>query len=212
MNIVHLDSSARRASSVGRRLTQRLVQRLSNGRDDVRVTRRDLDERIPLLSEALLSAVSLPPEERDLEQTRLASTADALIEELESADAVVLGVPIYNFGVPASFKAWIDLVARAGRTFRYTPQGPVGLLKDRPVYVVVTSGGTRLGSDIDFVTPWLRHVLGFVGLHDVRIVDATGLMTRGESQVARAEAVIDATRPSGADRTSPAGASDRRVA
>lgn len=191
MNILHLDSSARREGSVGRQLSQRLAAGLRGRVADANITHRDLDASLPLLDEALLTAMNKDPAERTSEEQAQAAVADGLISELEQADVVVLGVPIYNFGVPAALKAWIDLIARARRTFRYTDQGPLGLLADRPVYLVVTSGGTAIDSDADFATPYLRQVLGFVGLHDVRVVGADRLMITGEEGVQQAEARVD---------------------
>jgi FMN-dependent NADH-azoreductase len=113
-----------------------------------------------------------------------------LIAELEAADTIVIGVPLYNFGIPAALKAWIDLIARARRTFRYTEAGPEGLLKDKKAYLVVASGGVPVGSDYDFATGYLRHVLGFVGITDVTVIDAGQQMMDGDV-VNRATAAID---------------------
>jgi FMN-dependent NADH-azoreductase len=189
MNILHIDSSARHVDSVSRRLTRRLVDGLIARHPEASVTRREVDDRLPLLGEPLLGALAAEP--RDEAQRTLAALPDRLIAELEQADVVVLGVPIYNFGIPAALKAWIDLVARARRTFRYTENGPVGLLADRPVYLVVASGGTAIDSAVDFATPYLRHVLGFLGLHDVRVIDASRLMLEGDAKIAAAARAVD---------------------
>lgn len=191
MNILHIDASARIQGSIGRTLTARLVAGLAKT-PDWSVTKREVDASMPLLHAELSAAVSLPDAERDAAASELAALPDALITELEAADAVVIGVPIYNFAVPAALKAWIDLVARARRTFRYSASGPEGMLHDRPVYLVVTSGGTALDSPVDFATPYLRHFLGFIGLHDVRVIDATCLMSDGEVRIAAAETAVDA--------------------
>lgn len=191
MNILHIDASARIQGSIGRTLTARLVAGLA-GTPGSSVTKREVDASMPLLDADLFAAVSLADAERDAVASELAALPDALIAELEDADAVVIGVPIYNFAVPAALKAWIDLVARARRTFRYSASGPEGMLRDRPVYLVVTSGGTALDSPLDFATPYLRHVLGFIGLHDVRVIDATCLMSDGEVRIAAAETAVDA--------------------
>jgi FMN-dependent NADH-azoreductase len=105
-----------------------------------------------------------PPEERGEAERAALAESDALVAELKAADVLVIGVPIYNFGIPAALKAWVDLVARARVTFRYTEQGPVGLLTGKRAYLAVASGGTPVGSAIDFATGYLRHVLGFLGI------------------------------------------------
>ena len=128
------------------------------------------------VSEASLAAVAIPPEERNAEQQKLAAFADSLIDELQNADALVLGLPLYNFGPPASFKAWADLVARVGTTFRYTSNGPVGLLTGKKAYLIAVSGGTPIGGDMDFMTPWVKFFLGFIGITDVEIISADRTM------------------------------------
>ena len=113
-----------------------------------------------------------------------------MVAELEAADTIVIGVPIYNFGVPAALKAWVDMVCRARRTFAYTENGPVGLLDNKKAFLVIASGGTDSGSEIDFATGYLRHVLGFIGIHDVTIVDASGLMKDVDASLSRARGQI----------------------
>jgi FMN-dependent NADH-azoreductase len=104
----------------------------------------------------------------------------------------VIALPIYNFGVPAAFKAWIDMVTRAKETFEYTATGPQGLLSGKTAYVVITSGGTSLGSPIDFVSPWLKHVLAFVGIDNLQVIDASAVLFDEAGVLARAQAQIDA--------------------
>jgi FMN-dependent NADH-azoreductase len=117
--------------------------------------------------------------------------SDALVAELQAADEIVIAVPVYNFSVPAALKAWIDMVARARVTFRYTEDGPVGLLTGKRAWVIVGSGGTELDGPVDFATAWLRHVLGFLGIDDVRVIAADRQMVVGRERIAQAEAVID---------------------
>ena len=189
--LFHLDASARTAGSVTRDLSERLVNQLSD--DSTKVITRDVGtQSLPLLTEAWVGANFTPDDARSEAQRQTLALSDQLIAELEAADTLVLGVPIYNFGVPAAFKAWIDLVARARKTFKYTDNGPVGLLAGKRAYVVVASGGTASGSEIDFATPYVRHVLGFLGIHDVTIVAADQLMASGEEKVAAAASAIDA--------------------
>ena len=118
------------------------------------------------------------------------ATADALIGELADADVVVIGAPIYNFGVPAALKAWVDMVARARLTFRYTENGPEGLLTGKKAYVVVPSGGVPVGSEVDFATPYLRHALAFIGITDVKFVGAKGADRDGGKALDAARAHI----------------------
>lgn len=189
--LFHLNSSARTEGSVTRSLSQRLVEHLSDA--TTRVISRDVGTApLPLLTESWVGANFTPDEARTEDQRQTLALSDTLIAELEAADMLVLGVPVYNFGVPAAFKAWIDLVARARKTFKYTENGPVGLLAGKTAYVVVASGGTAAGSEIDYTTPYLRHVLGFLGIHDVTIIAADQLMATGEDKVAATAAVIDA--------------------
>ena len=105
-------------------------------------------------------------------------------------DLIVIGLPIYNFSMPSAFKAWCDLAARVGVTFQYTDQGPVGLLEGKKAIVVISSGGTAVGSSIDFLSPWLRHYLGFIGIHDVDIVQADALNQNAEAALATAQEQI----------------------
>jgi FMN-dependent NADH-azoreductase len=118
--------------------------------------------------------------------------SDSLVAELQAADTVLITLPIWNFGIPSTLKAWIDQVARAGVTFRYTPDGPVGLLEGKRAILAVASGGTEVGSAIDFATDYLRHVLGFIGIHEVEIVAADRLMVDADASHAKADAAIDA--------------------
>jgi len=127
---------------------------------------------LPHLTQAEMGAWMTEESQRNEEQVMLAETSDKLIKELQDSDILVLSMPMYNFGVPSTFKAWVDRVARAGMTFRYTENGPVGLLENKKVFIVVTSGGTEIGADNDFLTPWLTHCLNFIGVTDVDFIKA----------------------------------------
>lgn len=189
--ILHIDSSARIEGSVSRSLSQNLVDALSSA--DTQVVARDIGvTSLPLLSETWVAANFTPDEARTPEQNKVLGLSDTLIAELEAADTIVLGVPIYNFGVPSVFKAWVDLVARARKTFKYTESGPVGLLEGKKAYVVIASGGTQSGSEIDFATPYIRHVLGFLGIHDVFVIAADQLMATGDEKIVAARQAIEA--------------------
>lgn len=184
--VLHLDASARTEGSVTRQLSAQVIDTLGAPN----VLRRDLSSPLPLLSADWLAANWTPADARDEVQKDTLALSDTLIAELQAADTVVIGAPIYNFGVPAALKAWIDLVCRAGLTFQYTENGPVGLLKDKRAVLVIASGGTQVGSDIDYVSGYLTHIMGFIGITDVEIVTADRVMARGDEAVAEGAAQI----------------------
>jgi len=168
--ILRIDASARHQGSVSRDLTDRIVARYKGAT----VITRDLADDVPLVDEAWVGANFTPASDRTEAQKQALAISDTLVGELRAADTLVIGLPIYNFAVPASFKAWIDQIVRAGETFRYTATGPVGLLAGKKAIVAVASGGVSLGSEMDFASGYVRHVLGFVGITDVTFVDASG--------------------------------------
>ncbi|MBF9028922.1 FMN-dependent NADH-azoreductase [Rhodobacterales bacterium HKCCE3408] len=187
-NILRIDASARRAGSVSRELVDRIIARLA----EAEVVERDLADGLPLIDEAWVGANFTPAADRSAAQRDTLALSDALVSELKAADTIVIGLPIYNFGVPAAFKAWVDQIARAGVTFRYTETGPVGLLAGKRAIVAVASGGTAAGSEIDFATGFVRHVLGFIGITDVEFVAADRLMLDAESTIKSAHEQIEA--------------------
>jgi len=137
---------------------------------------RDLaQDPVPHLTAERFTAFTTPASERSLDQQRHVAESDALIEELRAADTVVIGLPMYNFGVPSTLKAYFDHLARAGVTFRYTAEGPVGLLTGKRVYVFATRGGRHAGTATDLQTAYVRQFLGFLGLRDVEFIYAEGL-------------------------------------
>lgn len=181
--ILHIDASARHEGSVSRDLTARIIEALPKARV---ITRDVADTPLPHITEDWVGANFTPADARSNAQKAVLAQSDALVAELEAADTIVIGLPVYNFGVPAALKAWIDQVGRAGRTFKYTETGPVGLLEGKRAIVAVASGGTKAGSEIDFATPYLRHFLGFIGITDVQFVTADQLMVDAEAGLARA--------------------------
>jgi FMN-dependent NADH-azoreductase len=192
VNVLRVDASARREGSVSRQLGDELVAALEHSSPrPLRVTRRDLAATsLPFVDAAWIAAKqasSIGGAELD---SRTLRDSDELIEELKSADILVIGLPIYNFGVPAALKAWVDMVARARVTFRYTSDGPVGLLTGKQAYLVVASDGTAVGSAIDFATGYMRHILGFMGITDVELIAADELMRGREQSIGRARARI----------------------
>lgn len=189
LNILRVDGSMRREGSVTRSLTDDILTRLGQS-NEVKITNRDLLDGVELIDEGWLGANWTPAEERGAEVKATLAESDKLIEELKSADVLVLGAPIYNFAVPAAVKAWIDLIARAGETFRYTEDGPVGLLEGKRAIIVLASGGTKIGSEIDFASDYLKHIMGFVGITDVQLVYADKLMAQADEAKAQAQSQI----------------------
>ena len=145
----------------------------------------------PVVDDAWVEAAYTAEAERTAEHRETLAASDALVDEFAAADALVVTAPIYNFTVPAQLKLWIDQVARIERTFAYTEAGPMALLPDRPTFVVVASGGMPIGSQIDFATPYLRHVLGFLGLRDLRLVEVDRLIFEGKARIEAARAQAD---------------------
>ncbi|MEL6283177.1 MAG: NAD(P)H-dependent oxidoreductase [Pseudomonadota bacterium] len=190
-NILAIQSSARKTGSSTRSLVEQLAAKLSGGRASA-ITVRDVADGVPFVDEAWVGANFTDPAERSEAQREKLAFSDALVAELKAAETIVIGVPIYNFGVPAALKAWVDMVARARVTFKYTENGPVGLLQDKKAYVVIASGGTKSGSEIDFATGYMRHVLGFLGITDVTFIAADQQMMHGEAQIEAARAEIEA--------------------
>ncbi len=191
-SILHITASIRGDESVSNGLGTKLVEGFA-AQHKASVTRRDLAQNdLPFIDADRFAANLAPHADRTPEQIELAAIADALIEELQAADTIVFSVPIYNFGVPATVKAWADLVARAGTTFKYTENGPQGLLTGKKVYITAASGGTPVGSDMDFMTPWLKFFLGFIGITDVDVIAADGIMgAGGEKKIADAHAAVE---------------------
>lgn len=185
--VLHIDASARRTGSATRDLTDRILRRLEPGR----VIRRDLTAPLPLLTEDWIGANFTAPDQRDAAQRELLALSDSLVEELRAADTLVIGLPVYNFSVPAAFKAWIDLVARVGLTFRYTETGPEGLLTGKRAIIAVASGGTPVGSEADFATGYVRHMLGFLGITEVEFIAADRMAIDPEAALGAAQSAVD---------------------
>ena len=176
MNILQVNSSARTEGSQSARLTQRIVERLRAARPDASVTLRDLASNPhPALDEAALQALFTDPSQRTAPQAARVALDYALIAEIQAADVVVLGVPMYNFGISTQLKNWIDAISRARVTFRYTETGPQGLLTGKKVYVALTRGGRYRDTPADSQVPYLRTVLAFLGMTDVQFFYAEGL-------------------------------------
>jgi len=185
--VLHIDSSARLTGSTSRDLSQRIVDKLQPST----VIRRDLTSALPQIDEDWVNANFTPVDQRSPEQKDRLALSDQLVQELKAADTIVIGVPIYNFSVPASLKAWVDLVARAGLTFKYTENGPQGLLEGKRAILAVASGGTKVGSEIDFGSGYLKHIMGFIGITEVEIVAADQLMVDADAAMAAANSAVE---------------------
>ena len=183
MNVLQINSSARADASISTRLATELVSRLAGAADTVTV--RDLRAQPhPALDEEALGALFTPADQRTPEQAARVALDDALIAEIQAADVVVLGVPMINFGIPAQLKNWIDAIARAKVTFQYTANGAEGLLKGKKVYAVLARGGKYRESPADSQEPYLRQVLGFLGMTNVEFIYAEGLAMGPEAEAA----------------------------
>lgn len=189
MNILHIDSSPRGDSSNSRRLTSYLA----NALDGNSLVYRDLAANSfpPLAAEDLVALHGSLQQDRDSLRAHLA-ISQQLITELKNADTLIIGIAIHNFSVPAVLKQWIDYICRAGVTFRYGENGPEGLCNIRRAYLVVASGGTPIGSNIDFASDYVAHICRFIGVDDVHIIDASGSKRTPEQVLAKGREQIDA--------------------
>ncbi|MGL5866235.1 MAG: FMN-dependent NADH-azoreductase [Dermatophilaceae bacterium] len=188
IRVLRIDSSARYADSVSRTLTARLTDRLAA--DGATVTVRDLGGGVPVVDELAVGAYFTAPHERSAAQVGALATSDELVAELVDADVLVVGAPMYNFTIPASLKAYFDLVARAGVTFDYTEAGPAGRLAGKRAVVVISTAGVEVGSATDFASGYVRQFLGFLGITDVQVV-AADLLLADPTRLDRAERDID---------------------
>lgn len=196
MNILQINSSARSQGSLSSRLADRLVASLCAAHPQARLTLRDLAARPhPALDEMALQALFTPAEQRNAEQSARVAQDDAAIDEIKAADVVVIGAPMYNFGVSTQLKNWIDAISRARATFEYTADGPRGLLTGKKVYIVLTRGGRYRDTGNDSQVSYLRTVLGFLGMTDIEWVYAEGLAMGPDAErdgLADAERQIEA--------------------
>ncbi|WP_149193401.1 FMN-dependent NADH-azoreductase [Luteimonas suaedae] len=189
MNLLHIDSSVSGAGSITRALTAAIVAPWHDCPESTRVVYRDLDAApIAHLHGAALAG----------KDSAAAAEAENALQEFLDADVIVLGAPMYNFGIPSTLKAWIDRIAVAGKTFRYTSEGPEGLAGGKRVIVAVGSGGQHAGAPSDFIEPYLRLVFGFLGINDIHFVRAEGVALSAqhrEQALAAARASIPTPAP-----------------
>ena len=199
--ILQVSSSVKGSASKSTALSNELVERLLAQHDGAHLTRRDLvAQPVPFLDTAALAALSTPAAARTAEHHAMVEQRDSLIAEIQAADAIVLGVPMYNFAVPIQLKAYFDAIARAGVTFRYTATGPEGLLTGKKVYVVFARGGVHRDTPRDSQAPYVRTVLGFLGMTDVEFVYAEGLDMGADAQAAGLAAARQAIAAIGDDQ------------
>ena len=174
--LLHIKTSLFGDNGQSAQLANSFVEKWQAENSDGVVIERDLaSDPVPHLDAYRVTALNSPAEERDADQEAVVALADALLAEVKSADTIVIGLPMYNFNIPSQLKSWFDHLARAGVTFHYTEQGPVGLIEDKPVYLVATRGGLYAEQGQDFQVDFVKQFLGFIGLKDTRLVLAEGL-------------------------------------
>ena len=188
--ILAVSASGRTAGSASRTLTQDLIAALADRHGSVRTVHRDLSKGMPFVDASWIEANFTPDESRTDQHRDALAYSDNLVSELKDADILVIGTPMYNFSIPAALKAWVDMIARAQLTFRYTESGPKGLLEGKKAYVVVATGGVPVGSAVDFATPYLKHALSFIGITDVEFIAADKLNNQAEESMDTARARI----------------------
>jgi FMN-dependent NADH-azoreductase len=188
VSILHINSSARLEHSNTRIIGQYLVNTLAEP-----VVSRDLAQRAlpPISAEDLIAVHGSRDGEHASLQTQLA-LSEQLIDELKNADTLVIGAPMYNFGIAASLKQWIDAICRAGVSFNYTEQGPVGLLGVKRAFIITASGGTPIGSEVDFTSSYLEHICRFIGIDEVFHIDASGSKGTPEQVILQGKQQVDA--------------------
>lgn len=185
--VLNIQASVRHDGSVTRQLSDKVLTEI--GADQI--IKRDLAEGLPLLDVAWMGANFTPADDRTRAQLEALTLSDSLINEIKAADTLVIGAPVYNFAVPAVLKAWIDQVCRVGVTFKYTPDGPVGLLSGKRAIIVIASGGTPVGSEIDYASGYLKHIMGFIGITDVTVIAADALGNDAKAKIAAANNDIE---------------------
>ena len=190
MKIYQIDCSARKKGSTSRELAKKLLEKIKKSEDEV--IYRDLDDEMLFVAGLTESGMSIPENERTDQHKKMFELSDKLVKELKESDIIIISTPIYNFGPPATLKAWSDLAARVKSTFKYSQEGKqIGLLESKKVYLVITSGGTRVGSKDDYLTPWLKHVLNFFGIKNIQKISADQMSIDYEVSIKKAEEEIN---------------------
>ena len=190
MKIYQIDSSARKDGSTSRALAKKLLDKIKKAGDEV--IYRDLNDEMVFVSNLTESGMKIDPKDQTETHKKMFQLSDTLVKELKESDIIIISAPIYNYGPPATLKAWSDLAARVGETFRFKPNGRrEGLLKNKKAYLVSTSGGTKLNSNEDFLTPWLKFILNFFGIEKVEVVSADQMSLDYEKSIRDAEKQIE---------------------
>lgn len=189
--ILRIDASARKTGSITRSLADEAIERLAE-LGAVNLTNRDVATGMPFVDEDWISSNFTPVDERTNAHKAKLTLSDSLVNELKNTDTLIISSPIYNFGIPATLKAWVDMICRVGMTFKYTENGPVGLLEGKRAIILVASGGTAVGSPIDFATPYLKQVMAFIGITDVTFIAADALGRNADEKRAEASSKIQA--------------------
>ena len=186
MKIYQIDSSARKKGSTSRSLAKKLIKKISKPGD--KVIYRDLDDEMVFVSGLTESGMKIAKKDQTKEHKKMFKLSDTLVRELKESDIIIISAPIYNYGPPATLKAWSDLAARVGETFRFKPNGRRdGLLRNKRAYLVITSGGTKLNSKEDFLTPWLKFILNFFGIKKIDVVSADQMALNYKKSIKDAE-------------------------
>jgi len=190
MKIYQIDSSARKEGSTSRSLAKKLLDKIKKPEDSV--IYRDLNDEMVFVTGLTESGMNIDAKDQNENHKRMFKLSDQLVKELKESDIIIISAPIYNYGPPATLKAWSDLAARVGETFRFKPNGRrEGLLKNKKAYLVITSGGTKLNSNEDFLTPWLKFILNFFGIEKIDIICADQMALDYEKSIKNAELQIE---------------------
>ena len=190
MKIYQIDSSARKEGSTSRALAKKLLDKIKKPED--KVVYRDLDDEMVFVSGLTESGMKIDKKDQTEYHKKMFELSDKLVSELKESDIIIISAPIYNYGPPATLKAWADLAARVGETFRFKPDGRrVGLLSNKRAFLVITSGGTKLNSNEDFLTPWLKFILNFFGIKKIDVVSADQMALDYEKSIKDAEKQIE---------------------
>ena len=189
MKIYQIDSSARKEGSTSRALAKKLLDKIKKPEDEV--VYRDLDDEMVFVSGLTESGMKIEKKDQTEHHKKMFELSDKLVKEIKESDIIIISAPIYNYGPPATLKAWSDLVARIGETFKFKENGRrEGLLRNKKAYLVITSGGTKLNSKEDFLTPWLKFILNFFGIEKVDIISADQMALNYEKSIRDAETQI----------------------
>jgi len=190
MKIYQIDSSARKDGSTSRALAKKLLDKIKKPEDEI--IYRDLNDEMVFVSGLTESGMKIDEKDQNEHHKKMFELSDKLVKELKESDIIIISTPIYNYGPPATLKAWSDLAARVGETFRFREDGRrEGLLSNKQVYLVITSGGTKINSKEDFLTPWLVYMLNFFGIKKVDIIAADQMALDYEKSIKDAEAQIE---------------------